>query len=108
VRRLLHLAMALGVVACRPQIRRAAGDESPLPAIDESSIQRDVAPCQDFYQYACGGFTAGAPIPADRTQWSRAGELEERNARLLRRVLEEAEAGKVDPRERFGRKAGDY
>jgi putative endopeptidase len=109
VRRLVPLLAAALVVACHQRVRRTAGDEVPYPAIDEASLDRNTGPCQDFYQFACGGWAAEVPVPADRTQWIRgAGEVEERNARLLRRILEDAGAGKVGSQERFGRKAGDF
>lgn len=108
-RLLLLLAVSLAASGCHQRARRTAGDEVPYPAIDEASLDRDAAPCQDFYQFACGSWVVDTPVPPDRTRWVRGGgEVEERNARLLRRILEEAGAGKVDAQDRFGRKAGDF
>ena len=108
-RSVLLLAASLLATACHHQARRTAGDEVPYPAVDEAALDRNTSPCQDFYQFACGRWIAETPVPPDRTRWVRgAGELEERNARLLRRILEDAGAGRVDARERFGRKAGDF
>jgi endothelin-converting enzyme/putative endopeptidase len=67
-------------------------------------MNRSVDACTDFYQYACGGWLANNPIPSDRPRWGRFDELQERNYELLRRVLEEASAGR-DP---ATKKIGDY
>jgi endothelin-converting enzyme/putative endopeptidase len=110
VRRLLALVaiLALAGAGCRRARPRPTGD-APYPPIDETALDRSVPACEDFYQFACGGWLARTPIPAERSSWSRGfSELEERNLRQLRRILEDAAAGKVDPRDRFGEKLGDF
>jgi putative endopeptidase len=105
----LLLLAALTALGCRPHLKRPPGDEAPYPALDTGALDRSTSPCQDFYQFACGGWVAGTALPPDRGQLTLGeGELEERNARLLRKLLEDAGAGRVDPKDRFGRKAGDY
>ena len=55
------------------------------PAVDSS-----VSPCDDFYQYACGPWMAGHPIPAAESRWGRFEELEDRNREILRDILEKS------------------
>jgi endothelin-converting enzyme/putative endopeptidase len=66
------------------------------------AIDRTVNPCQDFYRYACGGWMAKNPIPADKSSYGRFEELYERNLLILRGLLEESaqaeKAGPVDQR----------
>src|SRR5262245_44267072 len=79
------------------------------PARSQSGLQLDAIdrtadPCVDFYQFACGTWTAKNPVPADRSTWGRFEELLERNNDTLRTILESAAAGK-DPEQK---KIGDY
>ena len=72
-------------------------------------MDRSASACTDFYQYACGRWVADTVLPSDRVRLVRGeSELRDRNARRLRRLLEDAGAGNVDPSDRFERKAGDF
>src|SRR5438105_4045531 len=71
--------------------------EAPKPIVtgyDEGNLDKAVKPCDDFYQYACGGWLKRTEIPADRSRWGSFGEIDERNLALLRHTLEEDAAGR--------------
>ena len=60
--------------------------------LDLTTLDRSVEPCQDFYQFVCGGWQRNNPIPADESSWSVYQKLYEDNLNLLRRLLDDAEA----------------
>jgi len=73
----------------------AAAHPKASTGIDETALDKAVEPCDDFYRYACGNWIRRTEIPADRPAWMRSfNEIEERNTKLLKQVLDDLAAGK--------------
>jgi putative endopeptidase len=55
---------------------------------DVSNLDRTVQACQDFNQFANGGWKAKNPIPAAYSRWGRFELLEEQNLSVLHEILD--------------------
>ena len=72
----------------------ASAQDKPLtefpytPGLDVSAMDTTANPCEDFYQYTCGGWIKNNPIPADQSRWSVYGKLYQDNQRFLWGILD--------------------
>ena len=82
----------------------------PMPAgLDAAAMDPAVSPCDDFYQYACGGWLKATPIPADRSTWGRGFDvITERNEQILKEILEATAEGKAPQGTPYAKQIGDY
>jgi len=77
------------------------------PGLDVTAMDRTADPCNDFYQYTCGGWRANNPIPPDQSSWHVYRKLGQDNQRFLWGILEES-AKKKTGRSAEQQKIGDY
>lgn len=71
----------------------AAEMQEPSPVAQEvlAALDPQTDPCDDFYQYACGGWIETTELPGDKSRWTRSfSVLRENNRALLKDVLEQA------------------
>jgi putative endopeptidase len=61
--------------------------------LDPAALNKNVNPCDDFYEFACGGWLANTEIPSDKARYGRFTQIFERNEATLHAVLDEARAG---------------
>src|SRR5882724_10038435 len=93
------LLMALGVATIFGQTGHG---------FDQANLDKSVAACTDFYQYANGGWLAANPIPAAYPSWGIANILNEKNRDVLHEILEAAAKNTNAPKGSSEQKVGDY
>ncbi|HTJ27938.1 MAG TPA: M13 family metallopeptidase [Candidatus Limnocylindria bacterium] len=71
---------------------RAADEPAAMsaPALDPANLDPTCAACDDFYQYATGGWRKAHTIPAGHPSWGSFDELLQHNREAMRTVLENA------------------
>ena len=52
-------------------------------------MDSNVSPCEDFYQYSCGGWEKTHSIPSDQGHWDIFGELAQKNYNYFLNLLSE-------------------
>jgi putative endopeptidase len=105
--RILRIATLACVLALAARAGLAADEPKKTPGFDPTLLDKTVAPCANFYQYACGGWLAANPIPPEYATWGRFNELADRNRDVLHDILEKA--SKPDPkRDVIHQKIGDF
>ncbi len=86
-----------------PSGAQAAGD--PGPSALQSGVDKHIAPGDDFFAYANGGWLAATTIPPGKERWGNRDELE---VLARRRVAELLDAAGAAPAGSAARKVADY
>jgi putative endopeptidase len=112
--RKLFLPLALFLAACATTPRKAPVVEMirPKPLLGQhgfelAQVDRTVAPCDDFYEYAVGGWRKANPLPAIYSRYGRFEEVADRNRETLKKILETSSSVKNEPGS-SGQKVGDF
>jgi predicted metalloendopeptidase len=67
-----------------------AADDSPAHGFNVADLDRSCKPCDDFYQFAVGGWLKANPIPPEYPLWGSFITLAEKNVQALHGILEAA------------------
>jgi putative endopeptidase len=84
---MFRLTALLSVLAASPLLLAAQTQSRPL---DTANLDTTCSACQDFYQYANGGWIERNAIPGDKPMWGSFHELQDQNFAALREVLDGA------------------
>jgi len=103
---ILTACAALLVASTRSLTVRAARDSSQ--GFDPSDLDRTCKPCDDFFQFAVGGWLKKNPIPPEYPEWGSFITLADKNQQALRAILEAAAANKSSTLGSNEQKIGDY
>jgi putative endopeptidase len=68
----------------------AGGPAGNAKVLDASNLDPTCKACDDFYQFANGGWVKKNPIPPGRASWGAGNELSEQNRTVLTAILEDA------------------
>jgi putative endopeptidase len=102
---LLLLWFVAALLSASPQEQMPA--TKTLKALDPDLMDKSVDPCENFYQYSCGGWLKQNSIPKDESSYGRPNEIIDRNQEVLKAILEKAAAGGAE-RSSNEQKIGDY
>src|SRR5215470_10367500 len=80
--------VAASLAVLRASSARADGEGGW--GFSESNLDRSCKPCDDFNQFAMGGWMKSNPIPAEYPNWGSFTMLADRNQTVLRGILEDA------------------
>lgn len=86
---------------------RNAGRPANQSGFDSANLDRSCQPCDDFFQFANGGWIKNNPIPPEYPQWGSFVTLIDKNQQVLRKILEAAAANTGAPRGSNEQKIGD-
>lgn len=68
-----------------------------------NTMDRDIDPCKDFYQYACGGWIKTHPIPSGHARWGTFGTMWQENQLVMKNAIEQPESSFASEAEKKAR-----
>jgi putative endopeptidase len=98
--RSVGVLLFLSIVACCAVLTVFAGSATRATGdapwgFSLSNMDKTCKPCDDFYQFAMGGWMKANPIPAEYPTWGTFTELRDKNLAGMRTILEAASNSKA-------------
>src|SRR6202048_3541828 len=94
--RSIRMRSALGAVALTLGLATSVAAQSAVPIqstpLDPANLDRSVAACTDFYQFANGGWVKTHPVPPAYSVWGSFAELSENNQSNVLTILRSSAA----------------
>ena len=106
---ILPVALGLGLLACStPQKKEEVKIEvEKTPAFALSNLDTTISPCEDFYQYAIGGWLKDNPIPSTESRWSSFNVVTDSNNAKLKKIFNEFSSKEFE-KGSLEQKVGDF
>src|SRR6267143_670188 len=89
--------VALGLASAGLRASSNAADKPNSWGFDTANLDKACKPCDDFYQFAMGGWMKSNPIPAEYSNYGSFTRLGDQNQKNLRQILEDAAKAKGAP-----------
>ena len=91
---LVSLISLFAIVAFKNEVKKEKTTSDAPKAFPLSNLDTTVSPCEDFYQYAIGGWLKENPVPSTESRWSSFNVVRDSNNAKLKNILQEFSKGK--------------
>jgi len=85
-----------------------AADDAPQHGYDLTNLDKTCKPCDDFFQFANGGWLKSNPIPPEYPDWGSFITLADKNQKALREILDAVAANVSAAPGSTEQKIGDF
>ena len=90
--------LAVGLAGAGLRTRAGEADKPNSWGFDTAAnLDKTCKPCDDFYQFAMGGWMKSNPIPPEYSSWGSFTQLADKNQQNLRQILEAAAGSEAAP-----------
>src|SRR5260370_8716653 len=114
-RRAFALCLVFAVIACCASLAlvdlRASARAADSPGywgFDTANLDKTCKPCDDFFQFAMGGWMKSNPIPPEYSTWGSFTVLADKNHQALPQILEAPAKSHTPPGSRPPKTAAFY
>lgn len=108
---LIASTVGMSLFACTNQTAKETEEVkeevAEIIAFPLSNLDTTIAPCEDFYQYAIGGWLKDNPVPSTESRWSSFNLVTDANNEKLKEILDEYAQGDFE-KGSMQQKIGDF